>query len=898
MPIAANRFRKLSESHLAKLAESGLRPDTIERSLAYTEHRTDELRRLLRDIPAVSPALILPGFDRHGNRNGWDVARMNPPHRFPDGREAKYLQPAGVGCRVYFPPFPLVWEAVNHPGRPVVITEGILKSLAVAQAGVSCLGLMGTWNWVVGESDPRKLIPDLAELDWQDRPVLLVFDTDPTRKPNVNHAAAELARVLAEHGADVRIGKLPLGPPGPQGKPKKTGLDDFIVRLAQQTESSSAGDAAFCLWVQEQWSESSECELVEWRAVMFLRRMMSLLGVSRMGDNAHTREVLLDASPTGSGKSFADLQALRCREDTERDMNSNDRRWYERAVWVMSHPRPRSLILVPSHLHCAEVEADARKAGLDATAFPRHDRDSCCQFDEASAIIGRGLSFRLVLCPECPASDGCPYREQFDRAMKSSHAIATHARGVVSLPLIAANRNVLTLHETALDALRPTFLANNGLLGVEIVARQAESVALNANDRGYFRRLASVARYLHGELNGSNETTELILPESTQNKRADLHAQLNEAYLVSGVGALGDNMRVAMMAVLGQLHSLTVIVDEVPDGKGKTKIVRNLAAVARHNLPADTVVWLNDATASRDELQEALGRAVRDVTPQGRLLHQHDAIQVIPHVDITKSRKASEVLPQLRGLLYEIPEEYRRIGLLTHWEFANTLPKLLEEPFRERLGMVSYFGSGLSRGSNAWIGEGGCDFLLVLGTPRVGPDAVRLHLVRLGNQRAAKLSKDEAGWAMDWWSAVSLDGRRVTVRCWHYRDHAWHAAYCSLVRSELVQAIGRARGILPGGIPVVVVSNENLAHPEQDDGRNGPRVADQLFAPLTEAQARVLGKLDLACGTTAPRIAKALGLHASTVKGTLNELRQDGRARLVGEKRGSKWLKAPPWWSD
>lgn len=341
MPISdrTRRFPHLSAAHLAKLAKSNLRLDTIERAELYTERDTGRLRQLLRNEYVVAPALVLPGIDRHGNRNGWDVARFNPPHRFPDGTEAKYLQPSVAGSRVYFPRFPTVQQAVNAPGRLVLITEGILKALAAAQAGVPCLGLMGTWNWVVGESSPRQLIPDLAEMDWQGRPVLLVFDTDSTRKPNVNHAAAELARVLKEKGADVRIPRLPFGPPGPLGLPEKTGQDEFIAHLARRTKSSSAGDAAFREWVQQQSQEPTERNLDEWREEMLARRIESL-GALRKGMD----EVLLDASPTGSGKSFLDLQALRHQEEAAAHARSrNYRNIWERAMCAMSNPLPSSL---------------------------------------------------------------------------------------------------------------------------------------------------------------------------------------------------------------------------------------------------------------------------------------------------------------------------------------------------------------------------------------------------------------------------------------------------------------------------------------------------------------------------------------------------------------------------
>src|SRR5438876_907701 len=66
---------------------------------------------------------------------------------------------------------------------------------------------------------------------------------------------------------------------------------------------------------------------------------------------------------------------------------------------------------------------------------------------------------------------------------------------------------------------------------------------------------------------------------------------------------------------------------------------------------------------------------------------------------------------------------------------------------------------------------------------------------------------------------------------------------CSRTRSELVQAVGRGRGILPSVIPVYLVTTENPAPPDADDGRNGYLFAEGAFAPLTEVQARVLGRL-------------------------------------------------------
>src|SRR5829696_1924588 len=142
-----DRPADLDPEHQLKLEGSGLKADTIRAAGAYTERDTGRLRRRLRGPPAVAPALVLPGFDRHGRRTGYDVARLSVPRRQANGKVAKYLMPSALASRAYFPPLGDVCRLVNTPQAPVLITEGILKALAAAQAGVPCIGLMGVWNW-------------------------------------------------------------------------------------------------------------------------------------------------------------------------------------------------------------------------------------------------------------------------------------------------------------------------------------------------------------------------------------------------------------------------------------------------------------------------------------------------------------------------------------------------------------------------------------------------------------------------------------------------------------------------------------------------------------------------------------------------------------------------------
>jgi hypothetical protein len=663
---------------------------------------------------------------------------------------------------------------------------------------------------------------------------------------------------------------LPAGSAGDDGRSLKQAIDDFIV---------GHGEAAFRRWVQEQRTEPRVRSLPEWRQEML---------DARLGPEGRLRRgAFLDTSPPGAGKSYADAEALRRYEE----LIMTQKQECGEVTTSLRRVQSRTLTLVPTHSHCQEVVARQTRSGLAVAAYPKLDSHSCYRFAEARATQRRGLSFRLVLCPKCPHRDDCPFRQQLQAASEARHAVATYARAALSIDEMAAMRPIISLHEAPLDALRPSFVTSCGLPMVEVIARQAEHAARRPAHRAFYRHLARVAQKLHGWLEGSNESAKVPLPDAARHEPQDLHWALNEACLELGGKVPSEAMRLALAAALGQLSCLAVGVDERRTKGGEVELSRTLVGVVKNNLPKHAALWLSDATGSSAELESLLEREPTDRTPQGRLLLHHPVLQIVPARDVTKKRAAKKVLPILRGLLHDLP--YKRIGLLTHKELAFPLRDLLEPPYSQRLAQVSHFGSGLSRGSNSWIGDAACDALIVLGTPRVGSDAIRAHNLRLGKTQAALLTQEKAGWSWDWWSGVTESGRRKTTRCWHYRNHDWHAAYCSLVRDELLQAIGRGRGILPEGIPVFVVTTENLSPSGRTDGQGGPPLADHPFSPLSETQLRVLGALHREEPRRVRDLASTLGLSTRRVRVVLNELLQ---ARRVQEMRRS-WILAPPPWN-
>jgi hypothetical protein len=850
VPKVGSVVNGLDPRHYQKLRECGLTDDTIERARIYSERDSGRLRKLLGGIRANAPALILPGFNRHGRRTGYDVARFFPAHKFKDGRQAKYLMARGQHNRAYCPPFAVAREAVNSPGKLLLITEGILKALAATQAGVPTIGLMGLWNWVVGGSDPRQLIPDLEEIDWRGRPVLVVFDYDPVRKPGVHHGAAELARVLSDHGAEARSVGLPAGPRGADGVLIKQGLDEFTVNV---------GEAAFRCWVQAQAQQQAgpaARALADWRGELEQRRLGTL------GDALAPAEslvvairryscggVFLDRSPMGAGKSHADVAALNRLEIQER----------------------RSLTLVPTHGNCAEVEDALSGEAIACASYPNLGEKTCEKYEEAGEVIKQGLVFPRALCPTCEYAEGCPYRQGYERACEAAHAIATHKRGEVSMNQLTDERSYIAIHEDPHVLLVPQVRVDTGFVTVASLAEQAERRLPREADseRAFYRRMAAIATDLDGWVESAQVTRVLAPPKPAGFPPEDLDAHLWEVICDKDIRPSGDALRLIIKAACGELDSLAVLVEPETVGDG---VRRSIVAQWRTRLPEHVNIWVNDATASKEELEALTGRQVQDRTPEGRLERQWPVLQIAS--DVTQKTTPDRAAALLRGILYDL--EHQRVGVITHKRLVGPLPGLLGPEFSARIAKLEHFRSGASRGSNAWMGT--CDALVVLGTPRVPPEAVRAHLLRLGNVSATRLDQKSAGWSWDYWSGLTQSRRRRTIRTPHYTNHDWHQAYCALVVRELAQAVGRARPILEEGMPVYLVTTEDL----------GETVADAPCAPLTQVQVRVLGAMcdqrgePVVC--SAPEIARSLGLTRQRVRYVLTELCASHRVGRAGKK--------------
>src|SRR5262249_55559494 len=153
----------------------------------------------------------------------------------------------------------------------------------------------------------------------------------------------------------------------------------------------------------------------------------------------------------------------------------------------------------------------------------------------------------------CGHGDECTYRRDHEAAKAAQHAVATHARGVVSMGEMARGRKRLNIEEDPLDKLPPTYVTAQPFGAGEIVARHAAFKAVEPGARGFFRQLERIARQLDGQFAGCTErSAEVPLPEAARHRPRDLHLQLHEAILDLGLVAIPrEAMQIALGAALG-----------------------------------------------------------------------------------------------------------------------------------------------------------------------------------------------------------------------------------------------------------------------------------------------------------------------------------------------------------
>ena len=528
----------------------------------------------------------------------------------------------------------------------------------------------------------------------------------------------------------------------------------------------------------------------------------------------------------------------------------------------------RALVLLPVHANLAEEQKNYSTEMTDRTvaATPKRQTPKDGNPDDPSANCWNGLADHAealglpavaCVCNGCPLRAKCEasgYLHSLNTAKAADVLLATHKRGEVQgLQQLAEGRSLVIIDEDSRQLLKP--LEKTRLEDVKRALtdlRQAledpktlNSAWLNASkDDGdsaitkkaeleAFLRwsepvLSDLVKQLEGATSGEKlvlskwdggEVPKKLLPfvfnvlsERSKLKNKSPWPALARA-LTGGESYVADHQRWKIGA----------------DGSKITE--RLLVSVRSNHLPDNASIWIADGTARKDDLEKWLGgQTVEDVTPRGRLKRLKRAVQY--GRDISRETSSEKVISHLRGFLAAHPE-IEKLGVICHQpHFAAIEEFKKQEP---RIKRTTYFGNGSERMSNDWKDQ--CDALLVLGTPRPGPEAVRLELLRSGFLAAASIV--EPPWTKVIFETINERGESEFNEGGQYDHPDWRAAFNGLCQTELVQCIGRARAETPDGIPVYVFSTEPCGLPMAADGLpEGVHSTDDLVLKVLTNEAR------------------------------------------------------------
>ncbi len=318
--------------------------------------------------------------------------------------------------------------------------------------------------------------------------------------------------------------------------------------------------------------------------------------------------------------------------------------------------------------------------------------------------------------------------------------------------------------------------------------------------------------------------------------------------------------------------------ERVDRGKQRKK---RILAVRRNSPPRAATVVFGDNTADVGTLSRLLRRKVEDITPDGELALFHKAVQI--DRDITQCTSGKTVRNIIRAVLSAMPQ-FHRVGIICHRKHVRAIESL-ESEFENRITKIAYFHSGEERSSNDWYEE--CDLIVIVGTPRVSPTVIQQRLIQIGEFDAAG---EEPQWDDFRWQGTTESGEKKIVEGRGYRNAKWWEAHRERVRAELVQAVGRGRGILPDGCPVILLSNEECGLP----------LSDIVLEPMSTSEAAVLRCLTEITAANPNRyilentavksaeIASRAGLSERQTRDLLVSLKSRGLLRRIGQRKG--WL--------
>ncbi len=233
--MADNLLVSLSAEHLHMLHQSAISDSVISARGYRTVTDANELRELgFAPAQCRVPGLLLPLHGTDGSNNVYTFRPDNPRvveqkrnGKNPDGtypcRVIRYEYPKGAPMHVDCPP--TCRPLLANPRVRLWITEGQKKADALASQGECVIDLLGVWNYKGRNSEGgTTFLADFDFIAWQEREIVIVFDSDIAVKPQVYQAMDRLRYHLRNRHARVSVVYLPAAPGG-----GKQGVDDFLA---------------------------------------------------------------------------------------------------------------------------------------------------------------------------------------------------------------------------------------------------------------------------------------------------------------------------------------------------------------------------------------------------------------------------------------------------------------------------------------------------------------------------------------------------------------------------------------------------------------------------------------------------------------------------------------------
>ena len=168
----------------------------------------------------------------------------------------RYAQPSRTGVCAYFPRNADWPKIIKNTKIPIFVTEGEIKAAKGCKEGFPTIGLGGVYSFK-SKRLGTMFLDELKAVDWVQRVVYIVYDSDVRSNEQVCEAINALASELEQQGAIPMIVDLP-----DLYQDSKTGLDDFLTARSPGEFEVLVERAESLTMAQQLWKMNREIKYI------------------------------------------------------------------------------------------------------------------------------------------------------------------------------------------------------------------------------------------------------------------------------------------------------------------------------------------------------------------------------------------------------------------------------------------------------------------------------------------------------------------------------------------------------------------------------------------------------------------------------------------------------------